>query len=85
MGLGAKRFEQLVCGGGPLMIGRSSMGIFSGMPRGPGAAEIRAAMSYARSGLSTSTLHKPARNFLDSGNTPSVVGRRSLPARSSFA
>src|SRR5580658_9419114 len=56
-----------------------------GFPPGPGAAEARAAILYACSGLSTSTIQYPARNSLDSGNTPSVIGDPSAPARTVFA
>src|ERR1700745_2871945 len=83
--LGHSSFRYAISGGGPLMIGRNSIGIFSGEPPGPGAAEIRAAMSYARSGLSTSITQKPPRNSLDSGKIPSVIGLPFLPARTSLA
>ncbi len=52
---------------------------------GPGAAEAWAASSKARSGESTSTSQKPARNSFVSGNGPSVLGAPSFPARTSFA
>src|SRR5581483_422806 len=35
---------------------RTSIGMLVGMPPGPGAAEIRPAMAYARSGVATSTI-----------------------------
>ena len=43
-------------GGGPLITCRTSMGMFSGTPPGPGAAEARAAMAYACSVVSTDTI-----------------------------
>jgi hypothetical protein len=61
------------------------MAMFKGAPPGPGAADARAASSYARSGLSTSTIQKPARNSLVSGKTPSVTGVPLSPARTSLA
>ena len=42
--------------GGPLITCRTSIGIFIGAPPGPGAADARAAIRYACSGLSTSTI-----------------------------
>jgi len=39
-----------------LMTWRTSIGMFSGAPPGPGAAEAFAASAYARSGDSTSTI-----------------------------
>src|SRR5918994_3184562 len=42
--------------GGALITSRTSIGIFSGTPPLPGAADAAAAISYARSGLSTSTI-----------------------------
>ena len=42
--------------GGPLMTSRTSIGMLIGLPPGPGAADARAAKSYARSGASTSTI-----------------------------
>ena len=42
--------------GGALITSRTSIGMFSGAPPGPGAADARAAISYARWGLSTSTI-----------------------------
>ena len=42
--------------GGALITWRTSIGIMSGLPPGPGAAEIVAAISCARCGLSTSTI-----------------------------
>src|SRR5580704_827057 len=74
-----------ISGGGPVIIGRTSIAMFNGAPPEPGAADTMAATSYARSGLSTSIIQKPARNSLDSGKMPSVTGRPSLPARTSFA
>lgn len=56
-----------------------------GSPPGPGAVEMRVAMAYARSGLSTSTIQKPARNSFDSAKTPSVTGAPFFPARTSRA
>src|ERR1700687_2294121 len=58
---------QTVSAGGPLITCRTSMGWFSGVPPVPwrggwGAAEARAAILYACSGLSTSTIQYPARN-----------------------
>src|SRR5262249_47339462 len=41
---------------GPLIPWRPSIGMFSGLPPGPGAADASAAIAYARSGLSTSTI-----------------------------
>src|ERR1043166_8469564 len=64
---------------------RTSIGIFAGFPPGPGAADARAAILYACSGLSTSITQYPARNSFDSGNTPSVTGSPLLPARTIFA
>ena len=43
-------------GGGPLMICRTSIGMFIGLPPCPGAADASAAISYARAGDSTSTI-----------------------------
>lgn len=42
--------------GGPDITWRTSIGMFSGLPPGPGAAETYAARSIARSGLSQSTI-----------------------------
>ena len=42
--------------GGPLITCRTSIGMFIGAPPGPGAADARAAIRYACSGLSTSTI-----------------------------
>src|SRR5690625_954279 len=42
--------------GGPAMTWRTSMGMFSGRPPRPGAAEARAASSAARCGPSQSTI-----------------------------
>ena len=42
--------------GGPLITCRTSIGMFIGVPPGPGAADALAAIAYARSGLSTSTI-----------------------------
>lgn len=42
--------------GAALITCRTSMGMFSGAPPGPGAAEAFAAISRARSGVSTSTI-----------------------------
>src|SRR5687768_1858526 len=42
--------------GGALITSRTSIGIFSGTPPLPGAADAAAAISYARAGLSTSTI-----------------------------
>ena len=72
-------------GGKPLITSRTSMGMFSGAPPGPGAADASAAIAYARAGFSTSTIQYPARNSFDSGKTPSVIGAPSLPARTSLA
>src|SRR5215471_8964433 len=74
-----------ISGGGALITGRTSIGMFNGAPPGPGAADTLAAIAYARSGLSTSTIQKPARNSLDSGNTPSVMGIPPFPALTSLA
>ena len=74
----------IISGGGALITGRTSIGMFNAAPPGPGAADAWAAIAYARSGVSTSTIQKPARNSLDSGNTPSVMGVPSLPARTSL-
>ena len=52
---------------GASMIGRTTMGLRVGAPPGPGAAEVRAAISIARSSLSTSTIQKPASSSLASG------------------
>jgi len=41
---------------GALMTCRTSIGMTSGLPPGPGAADAFAAISYARSGVSTSTI-----------------------------
>jgi len=54
-------------GAGASMIGRTSMGVPVGLPPGPGAAEVRAAISMARCSLSTSTIQNPARYSLASG------------------
>lgn len=75
----------IISGGGALITGRTSMGTFSGAPPGPGAADAFAAIAWARSGVSTSTIQNPARNSLDSGNTPSVMERPSLPACTNLA
>src|SRR5579863_884103 len=83
--LGHRSSRYSISGGGPLMTWRTSIGIFNGTPPGPGAADALAAISYARCGLSTSIIQNPARNSLDSGKTPSVMGRPSLPACTSFA
>src|SRR5690349_363021 len=48
--------------GGALITCRTSIGMISGAPPGPGADEAFAAISYARSGRSTSTIQYPARN-----------------------
>src|SRR5271169_614274 len=61
------------------------MGILLGAPPSPGATEASAAILYACSGLSTSTIQYPARNSFDSGKTPSVIGVPSLLARTSLA
>src|SRR5882762_9308922 len=61
------------------------MGMFPVVPPGPGAAEARAAILYACSALSTSTIQYPIRNSFDSGKTPSVIGIPSLPARTILA
>src|SRR5439155_4410398 len=74
-----------ISGGGPLIIGRTSMGMFKGFPPGPGAADTFAAIAQARSGISTSTIQYPARNSLLSGNMPSVIGKPSLLALTSIA
>jgi hypothetical protein len=42
--------------GGPLITCRTSIGMLIGDPPGPGAADARAAIAYACSGLSTSTI-----------------------------
>jgi hypothetical protein len=54
-------------GAGASMIRRTSIRLLVGFPPGPGAADVRAAISIARSSLSTSTIQKPARNSLASG------------------
>src|SRR5258708_27364113 len=80
-GISAQRLHgQISSSGGPLMIGRTSMFMFSGSPPGPGAADARAAIANARAAVSTSTIQNPARNSLDSGNTPSVIGSPFLSA-----
>ena len=48
--------DQRNSGGGPLMTCRTSIGMFIGLPPGPGAADAAAAIAYARSGVSTSTI-----------------------------
>src|SRR5215467_2893780 len=77
--------HHIISGGGALMTARTSMGMFKGAPPGPGAADALAAIAYARSGVSTSTIQNPARNSLDSGKTPSVIGTPFLPARTNLA
>jgi hypothetical protein len=52
----------------------------SGLPPGPGAAEVRAAISMARCSLSTSTIQTPARYSLASGKGPSVMTGASTPS-----
>src|SRR5262245_51896388 len=42
--------------GGALITSRTSIGMFSGAPPGPGAVDARAAISYARSVVSQSTI-----------------------------
>ena len=42
--------------GGGLITSRTSMAMLSGAPPGPGAADASAAIAYARSALSTSTI-----------------------------
>jgi hypothetical protein len=49
------------------------MGWRIGAPFCPGAADAWAAISMARSAVSTSTIRKPASNSLDSGYGPSVI------------
>ena len=51
-----RRGHQAMSGGGPLITCRTSIAMFSGSPPGPGAADASAAIWYARSGLSTSTI-----------------------------
>ena len=50
---GVQRHASVV---GALMTCRTSIGMTSGLPPGPGAADAFAAISYARSGVSTSTI-----------------------------
>ena len=49
-------FHHCKSSGGPLITCRTSMGMLPGVPAGAGAAEARAAIRYACSGLSTSTI-----------------------------
>src|SRR5690606_27694440 len=63
---------------GAASTGCTSIGMFSGAPPCPGAADMTAAISIARSALSTSTIRYPARNSLDSGNGPSVTAGNPL-------
>ena len=51
-----RRGHQAMSGGGALITCRTSIAMFSGLPPGPGAADASAAIRYARSGLSTSTI-----------------------------
>ena len=62
-----QRLERHMSTGGALITSRTSIGMFSGTPPLPGAADARAAISYARSLLSQSTIQKPARNSFASG------------------
>jgi len=74
-------FCHCISGGGAPSTGRTSIGMLSDSPPGPGAADAFAAVTYARSAVSTSTMKKPARNSFDTGNTPLVSGTPSSPAR----
>ena len=82
LGLRLPCSRQANSSGGPLITCRTSMGIFKGSPATPGAADTRAAIAYASSGVSTSTTQKPARNSFDSGKTPSVIGSPFLSSSS---
>ena len=50
------RLAHTSAGGGACITWRTSIGMFSGTPPGPGAADAVAAISCARSGRSTSTI-----------------------------
>src|SRR5262249_38393402 len=69
-----------ISGSGALLTARSSMGWRTGAPFAPGAAEILAAISRARSADSTSTIRYPASSSLDSGNGPSVITGALIPS-----
>src|SRR5205085_4267473 len=70
--LGARGSDH-TSGSGALSTWRTSMGWPMGTPSGPGAADARAAISRARSRVSTSTRRKPASSSLASGKGPSVM------------
>ena len=55
LGWGVER-DHSSSGGGPLITCRTSIVMFMGTPPAPGAADARAAIAYACSGLSTSTI-----------------------------
>ena len=57
------------------MTRRTWMGCCSGTPPGPGTADTSAAISRARSSVSTSITWKPAAHSLNSWNGPSVTTR----------
>ena len=56
LGASAQPIDHWNSGGGPLITCRTSIGMLSGLPPGPGAADAAAAIAYARSGVSTSTI-----------------------------
>src|SRR5581483_4539059 len=51
-----RRIESHHVFGGPAITWRTSIAMFIGLPPGPGAADASAAIAYARSGESTSTI-----------------------------
>src|SRR5262249_52149746 len=67
-------------GSGALITPRTSMAWRIGAPFAPGAAEILAAISSARSADSTSTIRYPASSSLASGNGPSVITGALIPS-----
>ncbi len=60
VGRRCRRCHRHSCGSGGLVIARTSIGLREGRPPGPGAADVRAAISMARCSLSTSTIQNPA-------------------------
>ena len=71
---------------GASITARTSMTCWIGTPPTPGEADAFAAISIARSSLSTSTIQKPARNSFDSANGPSVMTGGCTPSlRTSLA
>ena len=62
------------------MIGQTVIRLAVARLPGPGAADVLAAMSIARSPLSTSTIQNPARNSLASAYGPSVMTGARAPS-----